>query len=196
MSTAAPSARTETYGPPPAVPGVKFPDRQSAPGTADKNIGVISEALSGLLNGLPRGSRVLEVAAGHGQLTERLGNDYPHLSFVAAEADDVLIGSIRERCSKQSSFGRALVLDFEAPADDPSWRSVQSSGENDSGADVAFVVNVVHIVPWSTVEGVFSHMGRVVKPGGRLCLYGAYNEENKFTSEGNERVSTCFRETH
>jgi hypothetical protein len=79
-------------------------------------------------------------------------------------------------------------LDIDAKDD---WDAMQEV--HGQTFEVVLAFNVVHIVPWSTVETLF----RAVKPGngvlsgetGRLVLYGAFNERGRFTSEGNEKVS-------
>ncbi|CAO1617609.1 unnamed protein product [Parajaminaea phylloscopi] len=188
----------------------RYPDRQSAPGSAERNVDVISTALRDVLNdGLAPGSRVLELAAGHGVLTERLCSEHPDLLFAATEADESLTADIRKRCSRLDNFRGTALLDF----DDVAWEGdlwetcltgstsarnvsspVEPSSEDLSGSiDVVIVANVVHIVPWSTVENLFAKLNRAVGQTGKLCLYGAFNEDGAFTSEGNRSFDAVLK---
>jgi hypothetical protein len=51
----------------------------------------------------------------------------------------------------------------------------------------------VHIISWPEVERLFAHIARVIAPGGCVCLYGPYNYDGKFTSEGNARFDAWLK---
>ena len=63
-----------------------------------------------------------------------------------------------------------------------------------SGAfDAVFSANAVHIMGWPAVEKMFDGVGRVLGPGGLLCLYGPFHYGGKPTSESNARFDAWLR---
>lgn len=78
-----------------------------------------------------------------------------------------------------------LVLEFDghADVDVDAWKTLR----DDSQVRVVLVVNVLHIVPWKDVEALWIQVGQFDK-GTRVCVYGAFDEAGKRTSEGNEKV--------
>lgn len=177
----------ETSSPDAAASSVscKYPDRQSLPGSADRNAPAISSALERLLSQLPKNSKILELAAGHGVLTAQMAAAWPSLRFSASEADDGLVEAIRQRCQGLVNVEMIQRLEFSNARE---WEQLQEQGP----FDLIIVANVLHIVPWLTVEDLFSEFApdRVLNgAGGRVCIYGAFNEGGTFTSEGNEKAS-------
>ena len=61
-------------------------------------------------------------------------------------------------------------------------------------ADVVFSANVVHFVSWPEVEKMFRGISRVLKAGGLLLLYGPYNYDGQYTSQGNVDLDQWLRE--
>lgn len=72
---------------------------------------------------------------------------------------------------------------------DQSTAQAQAQAQVQAKAQLVIIANLLHIVPWPLVEVLWSELGSLVAPGGRVCVYGAFNEGGEFTSEGNRRVS-------
>ena len=60
--------------------------------------------------------------------------------------------------------------------------------------DAVFSANVVHFVSWPEVERLFVGVARCLNAGGLLMLYGPYNYDGQFTSEGNIALDGWLRE--
>lgn len=59
--------------------------------------------------------------------------------------------------------------------------------------DAAFSANTVHIMHWPTVIKMFEGVARILEPGGVFALYGPFNYDGAYTSEGNERFDRTLR---
>ena len=53
--------------------------------------------------------------------------------------------------------------------------------------------NTCHIMSWSEVEAMFRGIGKVLLPGGVLCLYGPFNYHNAYTSDSNARFDAFLK---
>lgn len=60
--------------------------------------------------------------------------------------------------------------------------------------DAIFSANAVHIMSWPHVEKMFAGIGRVLQAGGKICLYGPFNYEGKFTSDSNARFDLWLKQ--
>ena len=47
---------------------------------------------------------------------------------------------------------------------------------------------------WQHVEKMFEGIGRVLQSGGKICLYGPFNYDGKFTSESNARFDEWLKQ--
>jgi SAM-dependent methyltransferase len=118
-----------------------------------------------------REGRVLEIASGTGEhgafLTEALsGLDWTYSDVDAASRES------QKAWVAEATHDRLhgpLVLDASL-AD---W----GAAEAERPWDVVVSINMVHIAPMSAVEGLFAGAGRLLKPGGRLFLYGPFGRD-------------------
>ena len=62
-----------------------------------------------------------------------------------------------------------------------------------SGVDGVFTANTLHIMPWSAVECFFDGVGRVLRPGGKLCVYGPFKYNGQFTTPSNEAFDASLK---
>jgi len=126
--------------------------------------------------------RVLEIASGTGQHAVYFGRELPHLIWQPSELAHNLAGI-------QAWLDEAKLSNVPAPlaidVSDASWPV--------SGVDAIFNANTVHIISWPEVERMFANIGRVIAPGGCVCLYGPYNYDGNFTSESNARFDAWLK---
>ena len=59
--------------------------------------------------------------------------------------------------------------------------------------DGVFSANTCHILSWREVELLFRGIGRTVKPGGMVCVYGPFNYGGRYTSESNARFDAALK---
>lgn len=62
-----------------------------------------------------------------------------------------------------------------------------------AGVDGIFTANTLHIMPWATVECFFQGVGRVLRPGGKLCVYGPFKYAGEFTTASNAQFDASLR---
>lgn len=126
--------------------------------------------------------RVLEIASGTGQHAVYFGRELPHLTWQPSELAHNLAGI-------QAWLDEARLPNVLSPL------SIDVSDANwpISVVDAIFNANTVHIISWPDVERMFANIGRVIAPGGYVCLYGPYNYGGKFTSESNARFDAWLK---
>lgn len=168
----------------------KYPDRQSLPGSAERNAPLLREHLARSLSSLPDGSIVLEIASGHGHLIAALAEAFPRLHFQPTEADSALTSQIAERVRRLDNISAPHVLEFD---DGQAWQRLQSATQ--PPPSLVLIINVLHIVPWQTVQDVWTQLANLMPASqqGKVSIYGAFDEDGKCTSDGNARVSANER---
>lgn len=125
---------------------------------------------------------ILEIGSGTGQHAEHFASHLPHLTWQPSDRpgfQNVCLPRIE--ASGLSNIRAPLPLDVtQAP-----W-SIDA-------ADSVFSANTAHIMSWSMVEAMFEGVGRILQPGGDLCLYGPFNENGDFTSASNARFDAYLK---
>lgn len=126
--------------------------------------------------------RVLEIASGTGQHAVYFGEALAHLVWQTSELPENHAGI-------QAWLDEAALDNVLAPValdvNDADWPVAE--------VDAVFNANTVHIVGWPAVERLFAGVGRVLAPGGLLCLYGPFNYGGTFTSESNARFDAWLK---
>jgi SAM-dependent methyltransferase len=59
--------------------------------------------------------------------------------------------------------------------------------------DAVYTANTCHIMSWPEVEGMFRGIGRVLAPGGMLCIYGPFKRGGQFTTASNAQFDASLR---
>ncbi len=132
---------------------------------------------------LPQTGTVLEIASGTGEHAVYFATALPHLSWQPTDYDEQALNSIaaHRATSRLSNLLAPVTLDASAPE----WPVEQ--------ADAILAINMVHISPWRTTQGLMAGAGRVLPPGGVLYLYGAYKENGVHTAASNEAFDHDLR---
>jgi len=125
---------------------------------------------------------VLEIASGTGQHAVYFGTEFPHLTWQTSELPQNLAGI-------QAWLDEAGLPNVLAPValdvSDDAWPVDM--------VDAIFNANTVHIIGWPAVEKLFAGIGRVLLPGGIVCMYGPFNYNGRFTSESNARFDVWLK---
>jgi hypothetical protein len=82
---------------------------------------------------------------------------------------------------ENTNIGRPVLLDVGHTAH---WEVILARF---SPFDAVFTANTAHIMSWDMVVNMFAGVSRVLIPTGLFVVYGPFNHNGEFTSEGNCR---------
>ena len=125
----------------------------------------------------------LEIGAGTGQHAVHFAAHLPHLQWQPTDCEANLAGI-------GLWVSEAALPNLRAPIK----LDVRDSTWPVETVDYVFSANTVHIMGWPEVELMFAGIARVLRPGGRFCLYGPFNRDGRFTSESNQAFDASLRE--
>lgn len=143
---------------------------------ADENKDELLGALAPVLEGLPPGALVLEVASGTGQHAAYLAPRLPGLRWQPTDRDPGALESIAAWAAHE---GAANVLP-------PLLLDVTSGRWPVERADAVVCVNMIHIAPWEACLGLLEGAARLLPPGGPLFLYGPYRVDGALAGSNAE----------
>lgn len=124
---------------------------------------------------------VLEIASGTGEHVAWLANEFPYITWRPSDIDKEKLSVIDAYNNKNTNVDRALLIDAAEP-----WRL-------EIPVDLVMCINMVHISPWKATIGLFNTVHPNVGNGGKLYVYGPFNKNRRFTSEGNKRFHHSLR---
>lgn len=139
--------------------------------------------LSVLRRVLPPTGQVLEIASGTGEHAVHFAAALPHLTWQPTDREEQALRSIaaHRAAADLPNLLVPLVLDAAGPEWPVEW------------ADAIIAINMVHISPWRSTQGLMAGAGRILPPGGVLFLYGAYKENEAHTAPSNEAFDLDLR---
>jgi hypothetical protein len=147
---------------------------------AERNKAPIADVLASTL---PDRGVVLEIASGTGQHVAHFAASLPHLHWQPTEVDPDLRDTIRVRIQKArlGNVADPLALDVLQP----NWPITR--------ADAVLAINLLHISPWAVTEALFRGASDIVGHGSPLVVYGPFNHDGAFTSDGNRAFDRQLR---
>jgi SAM-dependent methyltransferase len=136
--------------------------RRKAP-AASRNVEPIGDVLS---EWLPDNGLLLEVASGTGEHALAFARRFPMLTWQPSDPDPLALSSIAAwQSGGPTNLRKPLALD------------AASSDWPIKCADALLNINMVHISPWDASLGLLDGASHLLKPGGRLILYGPWLEK-------------------
>ena len=150
-----------------------------------RNQGPIADILATLLVG---DERVLELGSGTGQHAVYMASRFPGLRWQPTDLASALPGINAWRHESQlENVAPPQVLDVREAL----W-SVQQEGL--PPYDAVFTANTVHFVDANTVTALLAGVARTLRSGGFLLVYGPFNQDQQYTSDGNRRLDQWLRQ--
>ncbi|MET0962306.1 MAG: DUF938 domain-containing protein [Noviherbaspirillum sp.] len=125
---------------------------------------------------------VLEIGSGTGQHAVHFGAALPDLRWQTSDLPANHAG-IRAWLDEAALPNVLPPLALDAGGND--WP--------DSPFDAIYTANTCHIMSWPEVQGMFRGIGRVLAPGGMLCIYGPFNRNGQFTSASNAQFDASLK---
>ena len=131
----------------------------------------------------PPGSRVLEIGSGTAQHVVHFAQAMPQVQWLPTDVPQNL-ATLRaglEGCGLPN-IAPPQALDVAQDA----WPVTETDG--------IFSANSLHIMSEAHVEHFFRGAGRVLRPGGRLCVYGPFKYDGEFTTPSNARFDAWLKQ--
>ena len=125
---------------------------------------------------------VLEVGSGSGQHAVFFAPSMPWLSW---QTSDILCNHqgisqwLKEYPADNLLYPIELDLNYPWPIEK---------------IDAIYTANTLHIVSWPLVEAFFSAASQHLNPAGKLCIYGPFNYQNRYSSESNASFDIWLKE--
>jgi len=128
-----------------------------------------------------RPGTVLEIGSGTGQHAVHFAKAMPELLWQTSDLPANLDG-IRawQEEAKLPNLLAPLLLDVGGL-----WPTNQF--------DYVFSANTLHIMRWTEVVLFFACVGKILKPGARLAVYGPFNYGGSYTSDSNARFDEWLK---
>ena len=144
----------------------------------ERNKGPILEVLRTIV---ADGDTVLEIGCGTGQHAVHLAANLP-VRWIASDRPGTLeVARRRIEAAALDNMEPPLTIDV---------------GEREwpvKAVDGVFSANTAHIMTWPEVEAMLAGVAGLLPPGGWFALYGPFNYEGRFTSEGNRQLDAWAR---
>lgn len=153
--------------------------RQHAPATA-RNRGPILDALRSIL---PTSGPILEVASGTGEHVIHFARVWPMLEWQPSDPSAEARRSIDGWIAAEGLENVRSPLDLDAASDD--WPI--------DHAAAVICINMIHISPWTSTEGLMRGAGRILDPGASLYLYGPFRQSTKLIEPSNAAFDESLR---
>lgn len=132
---------------------------------------------------LPDTGTVLEVASGSGEHAVFFAAALPGLHWQPSDPDAEARASIAAWTAAAGVQNVAAPLPLDAASAD--WPA--------TGADAVVCINMIHISPWGSAEGLFAGAGRLLGPGAPLVLYGPFKRGGAHTAPSNAEFDDALR---
>ena len=153
--------------------------RLQAPAT-ERNREPILNVLRGIL---PASGLVLEIASGSGQHAVYFAEHFPRLTFQPSDPDASALQSI-------PAWTRDAGVTNVLP---PVMLDASSNDWPIATADAIICINMIHISPWRSCEGLLRGAARLLRPGSPLYLYGPYRRAEVVTAPSNEAFDDSLK---
>jgi hypothetical protein len=125
---------------------------------------------------------VLEIGSGTGQHAVYFAKKLPHITWQTSDLfinHDGINQWITEYPSSNLHTPITLDLSTEWPI------------ENLSGI---YTANTLYIVSWNLVQTFFENINRYLLPAGKVCIYGPFNYNGKYTSQSNANFDVMLKQ--
>lgn len=148
--------------------------RQHSPSAA-RNREPILAVLERVLPAAAQTGVVLEIASGTGEHAVHFAAALPQLSWQPSDADD------EARASIAAWTAHSGLANIRAPL----AIDVRETDWGIDAVDAIVCINMIHISPWASTQGLVSGAQRRLQPGGVLFLYGPYRRGGEHTAPSN-----------
>ena len=156
--------------------------RLSAP-SALRNIGPICEALAQVVT---EAGMALEVASGTGQHAVAFAAAFPRVTWQPTDIAPERLASInawRRSAGAPTNLRPARHLDAALPG----WPDWPDGDAPCAPVDLVVAINLFHLISKNAAGTVLAGAAKVLKPGGKLFIYGPFRDGSGFRSEADRK---------
>ena len=150
------------------------------------------EAIWGAIAGFMAGARgdVLEVGSGTGQHAADFARRAPQLTWWPSDILPSHLASIEgwRRQAGLANLREPQRIDLTDAA--WTWRDDAGSGK---ALTAILCINTLHISPWRVSENLIAGAGRLLRPDGRLFIYGPFKRDGAHTAPSNAAFDATLR---
>ncbi len=133
---------------------------------------------------------VLEIGSGTGQHVVAFAQQAPDITWWPIDIDAAYLRSI---AAWRAHAGLANIRPpRRIDVADPGW-AVDPALELPSEVLAIFSANVIHIAPWEVAQGLVAGAAHLLRPDGRLFLYGPFKRDGRHTAESNAAFDASLR---
>ena len=125
---------------------------------------------------------VLEIGSGSGQHAVHFARGLPHVEWQPTDVAENIpgISAWRDEAGL-ANLREPLALDLFSDR----WPI--------TAAQAVVCINTIHIVSWLAVERLFAGVGRLLKPGGTMYVYGPYRYAGRPLEPSNEEFDRWLK---
>jgi len=131
---------------------------------------------------LSAGDHVLELGSGTGQHVCFFAQHLPEVFWQPTELPSRLDGI---RMWLADFDGDNVLPPLSLDVRDEVWPTLQ--------AQVIYSANTFHIVSWQAIESVFAGCSSSLTGSGKLCVYGPFKIDGRFTTQSNAQFDQMLR---
>lgn len=156
----------------------------------ENNKQFILEVLQKELQGF---KHVLEIGSGTGQHSVYFAPRLPEMQWQTSD----VISNHRHIAAWYSAYpasNLSLPLAFDLAYDAVPINSQLANSNIAKPYDVIFTANTLHIISWALIERLFVLASDALPVDGKLIVYGPFNENGNYTSEGNRQFDHSLRQ--
>lgn len=136
-----------------------------------------------------RSNYVLEIGSGTGQHAVYFGENLPNLTWQTSDL-------ATNHCGINAWLNEAGLTNVISPiVIDLNETWPLPNNMHSQSIDGIYTANTLHIISWPLVIKFFEGISKNIAANGRVCIYGPFKYEGKFTSESNASFDRRLKET-
>ncbi|XP_025079131.1 methyltransferase-like 26 [Pomacea canaliculata] len=158
---------------------------------ADRNKGPILEVLQQYFSEIAQNAFVFEVASGPGQHIVHFAQHFPSIVFLPSDCDLSYLRSIQAYIHKTGVKNVLPPVNIDITQPVSQWEEQKML--KPATCDAIININMIHISPWETCEGLLTAAGQLLKTGGFLYMYGPFKINGRIFPESNSQFDAMLR---